>query len=70
MTELEQELLDRIRVLERWAMSHECEQRQHRIFLAEGGANREVYTKAVVQHAREFVKLPWTREAKELLGKV
>jgi hypothetical protein len=70
MTQSEQELLDRLRVLERWAMAHECEQRQHRIFLAENGANRDVYTRAAIQHAQAFIALPWTKEAEELLGKV
>jgi hypothetical protein len=54
-----QELLDRIWALEQWATAHECEQRQHRIFLAENGANRSTYQLAVAQLAKAFVKLPW-----------
>jgi hypothetical protein len=66
MTELEQELLDRIRVLERWAVAHEIEQWQHRVFLAENGRNREKFKEVSLRAALARYELPGARGEKDI----
>jgi hypothetical protein len=52
------ELFDRVWTLEKWAVAHEAEQWQHRVYLAERGRNRTDYTAATFRKAPLMMKLP------------
>ena len=53
-----QELLDRVRALERWAIANEQEEWEHRVYLAQRGKNEEKFRDACRARSAAVLQLP------------
>jgi hypothetical protein len=58
LEQLCQDLRERVWTLERWAIAHEAEQWQHRIYLADKGSNLDQYRHACQRKAPELDLIP------------